>query len=79
MIVFFKNQKSLAEAIRVLIDDYWDLEISEDELILKLNKIRDNNKTLLYRNGEYATAIKQRLGVQRLRVLEKIIENPEKG
>lgn len=73
MILYFKNQTELAEALKVLIDKYWELEIKEDELIETLGNIKENNKELIYKDGDYVAIVKQRLGVKRLRVLEIII------
>ena len=74
MLVYYKNQTELAEAIKNIIDDYWNLDIEQDIMIETLRDIAKNNKEILYKEEDYVAIVRQRLGVKRLRVLDSILE-----
>lgn len=75
MITFFKNQNDLAETLKNIIDKYWAMEVDEDEFIEYLRQVAKNNEELLYKSGDYTTVVKQKLGIKRLGLLEKILGN----
>lgn len=73
MLIYYKNQTELAEALKKIIDDYWSLNIKQDIMIETLRDIAKNNKDLLYKDDDYVAIARQRLGVKRLRVLNSIL------
>lgn len=73
MITYFKNQIDLAESLRAVIDKYWALKIDENELIRFVRQVKENNIELLYKNDDYTTIVKQKLGIKRMRLLDKIL------
>jgi len=75
LITFFKNQNDLAETLKNIIDKYWAMEVDEDEFIEYLRQVAKNNEELLYKSGDYTTVVKQKLGIKRLGLLEKILGN----
>lgn len=77
MITYFKNQKTLAEALKSIIDSYWSHKIDEDSLINQVNEIILKNKEMIYSNDNYSSTIKQRLGKRRLELLKKISNHAE--
>ncbi len=77
MITYFKNQNDIAEALKGVIDMYWAMEVNEDEFIAYLRQVAQNNEELLYKNGDYTTVVKQKLGVKRLGLLNKILKNTQ--
>jgi len=69
---FYKNQKEVAEAINYVIDSYWADEIKEKQMIQLINEIIKNNDSLVFKNGDFTTILKQRCGKRRLEIALKI-------
>lgn len=74
MVTYFKSQKDLALALIHLIDDYWNNELNEENLISKINELSAKNKEKLIIDDEYSSVVKQRLGKRRIDLLNKIIK-----
>ena len=74
MITFFKSQKDLAEALIELIDDYWNRELSEEDLIIRINVLISKNMEKTYFEGNFTSVLKQRLGKRRIELLDKILK-----
>lgn len=74
MVTYFKSQKDLALALIQLIDNYWNNELSEENLISKLSELSAKNKEKLMVDNEYSSVVKQRLGKRRIDLLNKIIK-----
>lgn len=74
MITYFKNQSDLAEALKDEIDKYWAMELIESEFIEYLKQVAKNNQELLYKDDDYTTVVKQKLGIKRLGLLSKVLE-----
>jgi uncharacterized protein (TIGR04540 family) len=79
MISFYKNQLELSLALKNLIDKYWDFEIEEDKFIELIKSISYNNKELLFKNEDYTSIVKLKLGIKRLNLVDKIIGYEVKG
>ena len=75
MITYFKNQSDIAEALKDVIDRYWAMKVNEDEFIEYLKQVAKNNQELLYKDNDYTTVVKQKLGIKRLGLLTKILNN----
>ncbi|NLN14317.1 MAG: TIGR04540 family protein [Tissierellia bacterium] len=75
MITYYKNQIDLANSLKNIIDKYWAMEVDEEEFIKYLKQVAEKNKDLLYKEGDYTTTVRQKLGVKRLGLLTKILEN----
>ncbi len=75
MITYFKNQNDIAEALKDVIDKYWAMEVVEEEFIQYLKDVAKNNQELLYKDNDYTTVVKQKLGIKRLGLLTKILNN----
>ncbi|MDU5082836.1 TIGR04540 family protein [uncultured Tissierella sp.] len=74
MITYFKNQSDLSNALISVIDKYWALQINEEEFITYLKQVAENNEEMLFKNNGYTTIVKQKLGIKRLNLLEKILK-----
>lgn len=74
LITYFKNQIEVAEALKTIIDNYWKMEVEEKDLITYIKQVGENNYDLLFKNNEYPLVIKQRLGIKRLRIVNKILD-----
>lgn len=75
MIVYFKNQTELGESLKKLVDNYWKLEINEEKLAELIYEIYENNKELLFKDGDYVAIVKRIVGIKRLRVIDTILKN----
>lgn len=71
---FYKTQGEVAEIIIKLIDSYWGDEIKEPEFIELIQKIKQNNDHLIYKNGDFTTILKQKCGKRRLEVVARILK-----
>lgn len=74
MRTYFRSQLDLAIVLKDVIDKYWDMEISEDGFIAYIIQVENNNKEKLYKDGNYTTIIKQKLGIKRLELLDKVLK-----
>lgn len=75
MRTYFRSQLDLAITLRDIIDNYWEEEIKEDDFIEYVNQVYLNNKEKLYKDGDYTSVVKQRLGLKRLELIDKILMN----
>lgn len=71
---FFKNQEDVSKQLKLLIDQYWDLDLTEEILVASVKDIIDNNKELVYKDGQYTKVLEQRLGDKRLLLIDKILK-----
>lgn len=62
----------MAEAINQVIDGYWEDKIEEREMIRLLRDILENNDSLIYKNDDFTTILRQRCGKRRLEIVSKI-------
>lgn len=76
-ITYFKTQLDIAIALKVLIDKYWDKNLIERDFIEDVKTLIEANRELIFRNKEYTSIIKQRLGIKRLALLDKILNRVE--
>lgn len=74
MRTYFKTQRDLASGLKEAIDKYWNLEIEEKEFIEYIIEVANKNEKRLYKDKDYTGIIKQRLGIYRLELLDKILK-----
>ena len=74
MISFYKSQKDVAQALKLLIDDYWELKIEEEIFINRLNQIIANNQDIVFKENNFTSQVKQRLGKKRTELILRITE-----
>ncbi len=74
MITFYKSQLAVANALKHLIDDYWELKMDEKIFINQLNHVIRNNEKLIFKEGDFAAQVKQRLGKKRTGLILRILE-----
>ena len=75
--IYYKNQESVAEGLKTVVDGYWELEVSEKTLVDFIKQVTENNKELIYKDGGYTRILEQRLGQRRLNLIDKILERGE--
>lgn len=78
MRTYFRSQLDLALTLRDIIDKYWEMEIQEDEFIYYIKQVEENNKEKLYKDGEYTGIVKQKLGIKRLELIDKVLNSEDK-
>lgn len=71
---FCKNQREVAQTINEIIDAYWDEDISENDMIITIEKIYENNNEKIVKNGTYTKILQQQCGKKRLDVISKILD-----
>ncbi|MCY6355984.1 TIGR04540 family protein [Clostridium sp. ZS2-4] len=73
--LYYKNQLDLGNALKNLIDSYFENEISNSDLEENIITIINSNKDKFYKKGENKIALKpkQILGKTRIGVLENIL------
>ncbi|PMC35504.1 glycosyl transferase [Bacillus sp. UMB0899] len=76
--LFQRTQRDLAASINELIDNYWQDELDELQMIKLIQKLYAINKSKLVKNGHYTTIIRQQCGKKRLDVVSCILEFKEK-
>lgn len=70
---FCKNQKEVSTLINKVIDQYWNSEIDEGQMIKLIKTIVFNNDQLIFKGNNYTSAIRQICGKRRLEIVSKII------
>lgn len=70
---FCKNQKDVASIINQIIDRYWEMQISESEMVKMVETIVANNESLVLKERVFTTTVKQVCGKRRLEIISKII------
>jgi len=78
MLRYHKNQRDLSVEIIKIIDDYWLAKKSEDEMIQEVKNLLTENIELAYKNGCLRNTLTQRLGIKRVRIIEKVMRNEAK-
>jgi len=73
MQTYHKNQRDLSIEIIRIIDDYWVANKSEDEMIQEVKNLLTQNIELAYKNGCLRSTLTQRLGMKRVRIIEKVM------
>lgn len=71
---FCKNQREVAHTFNEVIDSYWDEKISEQEMIVCIEKVYTNNMDKVIRCGAYTKILQQQCGKKRLEVVSKLIK-----
>lgn len=72
--LFQKTQRDLAASINLVIDQYWDNELTEHEMMELLTKLHTNNENKLLKNGNYTTIIRQQCGKRRLEIVTRVLK-----
>lgn len=70
---FLKTQRELAATIVILIDSYWDNEISENQMIEMIQILYSNNKSKFLKDEQFTTVLRQQCGKRRLEVVKKVL------
>ncbi|WAG63076.1 TIGR04540 family protein [Clostridium estertheticum] len=74
MNTYYKNQNDLGIALNFIIDNYWNNNITEKEMIEKINLIIQNNKEKILTKEGYLTVMVHKCGKKRLELISKILK-----
>lgn len=71
--LFYKTQRQLAGILNQIVDEYWNNNIDEDELIQHIQTLFLNNPGKIKKEEQYTTIIQQVCGKRRLGVIDRIL------
>jgi uncharacterized protein (TIGR04540 family) len=71
--LFYKKQRELATILNKIVDEYWNNNIKEDELIQHIQALFINNPEKIKKGEQFTTIIKQVCGKRRLVVINRIL------
>lgn len=72
--LFYKTQREIADVLNKVIDQYWENNLSEEELINYINSIYSNNPEKIKKKNKYTSILQQVCGKRRLLVIDRILE-----
>jgi uncharacterized protein (TIGR04540 family) len=72
--LFYRTQRELASAINRAIDEYWNNNITEQEMIDTIITVHEHNPYKLLKEDGFTKIIQQHCGKRRLEVVGKIIK-----
>lgn len=69
----FQTMSEIAEKIKKLVDDYWKLELSEEQLLKELSTIFSDtsNRGLIMRGPKFKAGFERKLGKKRIEEIKK--------
>ncbi|TQO55612.1 TIGR04540 family protein [Paraclostridium bifermentans] len=70
---FYKNQKDISKKLILLIDSYWNGDMSENDFVNYTNILVNNNEDIVFKENNYGAVVKQRLGKKRICLLDKVL------
>lgn len=73
MKLFHRTQRDLATAINQTIDEYWNDNITEYQMITTIRELHENNTNKFVNKEGFTTIIQQKCGKRRLEVVEKVL------
>ncbi|WJE15758.1 TIGR04540 family protein [Halobacillus sp. ACCC02827] len=72
--LFHRTQRDLASSINQVIDQYWNNDLEEAQMIDMVQNLYNNNESKFVKNGEYTSIINQQCGKRRLEVISKVLD-----
>lgn len=73
VITYYKSQQDVAQALKVLIDDYWEGKLEENMFIESLSHVVTHNRDKIFKENQFTAILCQRLGKRRMELIEKIM------
>ena len=71
--LFYKKQRELAGVLNQIVDEYWNNNIKEDELIQHVQTLFINNPEKIKKDEQFTKIIQQVCGKRRLQVINRIL------
>ncbi|MDM8101341.1 TIGR04540 family protein [Oceanobacillus oncorhynchi] len=75
--LYQKTQRDLAATVNLVIDTYWEDNISEDEMVESIQKLFINNESKFLKEGNFTTVLRQQCGKRRLDVVSRLLNTNE--
>ncbi|WP_186431375.1 TIGR04540 family protein [Clostridium sp. BSD9I1] len=72
--LFYKTQREIAHVLNQIVDQYWENNLNEKELISYISSIYRNNTGKVKKGSNYTSILQQICGKRRLEVINKILE-----
>lgn len=72
--LFYKTQRELADILNQIVDEYWNNNIKEDELIQHIQTLVINNPGKIKKGEQFTKIIQQVCGKRRLEVINRILD-----
>lgn len=72
---FYRTQREVAAIINEIVDEYWEDNLTDEELEENITMIYKNNQRKIIKNNDFTTILKQQCGKNRLAVISNIITN----
>lgn len=72
---FYRTQREVAAIINEIVDEYWEDNLTDEELQENITMIYKNNQRKIIKNNDFTTILKQQCGKNRLAVFSNIITN----
>lgn len=72
---FYRTQREVAAVINEIVDEYWEDNLTDEELEENITMIYKNNQRKIIKNDDFTTILKQQCGKNRLTVVSNIITN----
>lgn len=76
---FYKSQKDLAHSLNTIIDKYYCNEIDETSFKNLIISILKSNESKVFKNNNFTSIITQRCGKRRVELLQKIVNDKDRG
>lgn len=71
--LFYKTQRELANILNKIVDEYWEDNIKEDELVQHIQTLVINNPGKIKKGDQFTTIIQQVCGKRRLEVINRVL------
>lgn len=71
--LFYRTQREMANVINKIVDEYWNNNIKEDELIQHIQTLFINNPRKIKKGDQFTTIIQQVCGKRRLEIINRIL------
>lgn len=72
--LFYKTQRELATVLNTVIDEYWNNNMTEEEMMSTLTSMYTNNPSKIIKENEFTKILKQQCGKRRLEVLHRVLQ-----
>lgn len=71
--LFYKTQRELANILNKIVDEYWNNNINQDELIQHIQTLFVNNPGKIKKGDQFTTILQQVCGKRRLEVINRVL------
>ena len=73
IVKYYTTQTDLATALKFIVDEYLENNMTDDEMSTYINDLIDSNPDIFYKNDKVPTRIKAILGKKRLSLINNVL------